>query len=159
MGAECLSRFRSVWCPEQNRIQLLSQTCNCDREETLQLALALQDFGLGFVRGLDRNLSIFRLGLRHQLRQRQDLSMAGQVWPLNQFFSCFVFVKKSLIYREILFSYVPPRNFLISVLTLEGIFELTRHPSRALDSPFVLLPALQRKKDIFRCVAKKVRRS
>ena len=31
--------------------------------------------------------------------------------------------------------------------TLEGLFELTRRPSRALDSPRALLPELQRNKD------------
>ena len=34
--------------------------------------------------------------------------------------------------------------------TLEGLFELTRRPSRALDSPCALLPELQRYKDIVR---------
>ena len=37
--------------------------------------------------------------------------------------------------------------------TLEGRFELTRHPSRALDSPRALLPELQRYKDTVRCAA------
>ena len=38
--------------------------------------------------------------------------------------------------------------------TLEGLFELTRRPSRALDSPRVLLPEQQRCKDIVgRCAA------
>ena len=36
---------------------------------------------------------------------------------------------------------------------LEGLFELTRRPSRALDSPRALLPELQRYKDIVRCAA------
>ena len=35
--------------------------------------------------------------------------------------------------------------------TLEGLFELTRRPSRALDSPRALLPELQRYKDTVRC--------
>ena len=35
---------------------------------------------------------------------------------------------------------------------LEGLFELTRHPSRALDSPRALLLELQRNKDTVRCV-------
>ena len=35
--------------------------------------------------------------------------------------------------------------------TLEGLFELTRLPSRALASPRALLPELQRYKDTFRC--------
>ena len=37
--------------------------------------------------------------------------------------------------------------------TLEGLFELTRRPSRALDSPRALLPELQRNKDTVRCAA------
>ena len=37
--------------------------------------------------------------------------------------------------------------------TLEGLFELTRRPSRALDSPHALLPELQRYKDTDRCSA------
>ena len=37
--------------------------------------------------------------------------------------------------------------------TLEGLFELTRRPSRALDSPRALLPELQRYKDTVRCGA------
>ena len=37
--------------------------------------------------------------------------------------------------------------------TLEGLFELTRRPSRALDSLRALLPELQRYKDTFRCAA------
>ena len=37
--------------------------------------------------------------------------------------------------------------------TLEGLFELTRHPSRTLNSPRVLLPELQRYEDTVRCVA------
>ena len=37
--------------------------------------------------------------------------------------------------------------------TLEGLFELTRRPSMALDSPRALLPELQRYKDTVRCGA------
>ena len=37
--------------------------------------------------------------------------------------------------------------------TLEGLFELTGRPSRALDSPHALLPELQRYKDTVRCAA------
>ena len=37
--------------------------------------------------------------------------------------------------------------------TLEGLFELTRRPSQALDSPRALLPELQRNKDTVRCTA------
>ena len=35
--------------------------------------------------------------------------------------------------------------------TLEGLFELTRRPSRVLDSPCALLPELQRIKDTVSC--------
>merc|ERR1711923_633389 len=37
--------------------------------------------------------------------------------------------------------------------TFEGLFELTRCPSRALDSARALLPELQRYKDAVRCAA------
>ena len=37
--------------------------------------------------------------------------------------------------------------------TLEGLFELTPRPSRALDSPCALLTELQRYKDTIRCAA------
>ena len=37
--------------------------------------------------------------------------------------------------------------------TLEGLFELTRRPSLALDLPRPLLPELQRYKDTVRCAA------
>ena len=40
--------------------------------------------------------------------------------------------------------------------TLEGLFELTRRPSRALDSPRALLPELQRYKDTVRCATAEV---
>ena len=36
---------------------------------------------------------------------------------------------------------------------MEGLFELTQLPSRALDSPRVLIPELQRNKDTVRCAA------
>ena len=36
---------------------------------------------------------------------------------------------------------------------LEGLFELTHRPSRALDSPRVLLPELQINKDAVRCAS------
>ena len=53
--------------------------------------------------------------------------------------------------RETLFSVLPPSNSLVS--DTGGLFELTRLPSRALDSPRALLPELQRYKDIIKCVA------
>ena len=37
--------------------------------------------------------------------------------------------------------------------TLEGLFELTRNPSRGLDSPRALYLELQRYKDTIRCAA------
>ena len=54
---------------------------------------------------------------------------------------------------EILFSLFLPATPLPLSWTLEGLFELTRHPSRALDSPRVLLPGLQRYKDTVMCAA------
>ena len=44
----------------------------------------------------------------------------------------------------------PPATPSSQSWTLEGLFELTRRPSRALDSPRALLPELQRG-DTFRC--------
>ena len=41
-------------------------------------------------------------------------------------------------------------------LHLEGLFELTRRPSQALDLPRALHPELQRFKDIVRCVTPSV---
>ena len=55
--------------------------------------------------------------------------------------------------QETLFSVVPLSNSLVSDLALEGLFELTWRPSRALDSPCALLPELQRYKDTIGCVA------
>ena len=37
--------------------------------------------------------------------------------------------------------------------TLEGLFELTRRPSQALDAPHALLPKLERYKDNVKCAA------
>ena len=49
---------------------------------------------------------------------------------------------------ETLFSSVPPNNSLVTVAgPLKCSFELTRRPSRALDSPRALLPELRRYKD------------
>ena len=47
----------------------------------------------------------------------------------------------------------PPAIPLSPSQTLEGLFELTRCPSRALDSPCALLSELQRKKDTVYCAA------
>ena len=46
-----------------------------------------------------------------------------------------------------------PTTLLCRSLTLEGLFELTQCPSRALNSPFALLLELQRNKDTVRCAA------
>ena len=50
-----------------------------------------------------------------------------------------------------MYLYAQPSNYVVSVL--EGLFELTRRLSRALDSPRALLPELQRHKDTVRCAA------
>ena len=47
----------------------------------------------------------------------------------------------------------PPATPSSPSLTLEGLFELTRHPSRALKLSLALLPELQRYKDTVRCGA------
>ena len=41
----------------------------------------------------------------------------------------------------------------VPVSVSEGLFELTRRPSGALDSPRALFPELQRYKDTIRCAA------
>ena len=78
-----------------------------------------------------------------------------QVWPLTQYFSSFTFCKKK--------SMTPRREDIVLFCfsqqlpsspsgTLEGLFELTQCPSRALStSPRALLPELQRYKDTIRC--------
>ena len=74
------------------------------------------------------------------------------------FVFCFLFVKnhsKSIndpSTGKHCFSSVPPSNSLVSVSKpIKGFFELTRRPSRALDSPLALLLELQRYKDTVRC--------
>ena len=90
---------------------------------------------------------------------RLDLSF-GQVWPLT--FE-FLFCEKSSICQEGK-SMIPHRgeHYPLPILpatpsspsrTLEGFFEVTWHPSRALDSPRALLAELQRCKDTVRCAA------
>ena len=85
-----------------------------------------------------------------------------QVWPLTQFFSV------SFLYKIIDFPggqindpssgkyfslpFLPATPLSLSQ-TLEGFFELTRRPSRALDSPCALLLEIQRRKDTVRCAA------
>ena len=59
-----------------------------------------------------------------------------------------------MVVRETLFTSIPPKTTPSSPYrTLEGLFELTQRPSRALDSPRALLPELQRYKDTVRCAA------
>ena len=85
-----------------------------------------------------------------------------QVLPLTQFLSVCFFLQKiiNLLGGQIndsssgkYFSlpFLPATPSSLS-WTLEGLFELTRRPSRALDSP-ALLPELQRNKDTVRCAA------
>ena len=82
-------------------------------------------------------------------------AIGNQVWTLTQFF-LFLFCERALICLEgksmtphrgntILFcssQQLPPR---------QGLFELTRRPSRTLDLLFALVPELQRYKDAARC--------
>ena len=83
-----------------------------------------------------------------------------QVWPLTQLF-LFPFCKRTLLIR-LEGNEIPPYqiHFCLPLLpatpsfrsrTLEGLVELTRCLSRALDSPFVLLQEVQRYKDTIRC--------
>ena len=86
----------------------------------------------------------------------------SQVWPLTQFFSVSFLWKlidlpggqindpSSGKHHSLPFLPATPSSL---SRTLEGLFELTRHPSRALDSPSALLPELQRNKDTVRCAA------
>ena len=55
--------------------------------------------------------------------------------------------------RETLFLLFLPATPSSPSRTLEGLFELTRCPSRALDSLLALLPELQRYKDTVKCAA------
>ena len=54
--------------------------------------------------------------------------------------------------NAILFNFLPATPSSPSQ-TLEGLFELAQRPSRALDSPRVLLLELQRVKDTIKCAA------
>ena len=73
----------------------------------------------------------------------------------NSIFLRFLFVKRSLIcLKGKLMTPGRGKHFSLPFLpatplsrTLEGLFELTLRPSRALNSPCVLLPELQRNKD------------
>ena len=78
-------------------------------------------------------------------------------------FFCFLYVKKSLICLE--GKIMTPhwgKHFSLPFLpatplspsrTIEVLFELTRRPSRPLNSPRALLPELQRYEDTVRCAA------
>ena len=70
-------------------------------------------------------------------------------------FLCFLLVKNhdhpsSGMHYSLLFLPATPSS---PSRTLKGLFELTRRPSWALDSPRALLPELQRYKDTVRCAA------
>ena len=100
-----------------------------------------------------------------------DFRTCSSVWgwslaglATNSIFSPFLFVKTHWfawranqwpLIGETLFSSFPPIPATPSSpsRTLEGLFELTRCPSRALDSPRALLPELQRYKSTVRCGA------
>ena len=56
------------------------------------------------------------------------------------------------LFGETLISSVPPRLSHHRLEPLEGFFELTRRPSKALPLPRALLPESQRIKDTVRCV-------
>ena len=85
----------------------------------------------------------------------------SQVWPLTHFLACSVsfllkigqindpLMGKHYIFSSVFLQQLPH----LCLKTLEGFFELTRRPSRALDSPRALLPELQRNKDTVRCAA------
>ena len=85
-----------------------------------------------------------------------------QVWPLTQFFSVSFLRKLIDLPGGQINDPSSGKHYSLPFLpatpsspsrTLEGLFELTRRPSRALDSPRALLPELQRYKDTVRCAA------
>ena len=85
-----------------------------------------------------------------------------QVWPLSQFLSVSFLWKLIDLPGEQINDPSSGKNYSLPFppatpsspsRTLEGLFELTRRPSRALDSPRELLPKLQRYKDTVRCAA------
>ena len=88
--------------------------------------------------------------------------LAGLV-ATNSIIFCFLFVKNSLLCLK--GNSMPPcrGNAVLFCSSqqlpclclgpLKGFFELTRRPSRALDSPRALLPELQRNKNTVRCAA------
>ena len=83
-------------------------------------------------------------------------SGTGQVWPLwNSIFFCFLFVKKIIdmpggqindLSSGKHYSLLLATPLSLSQ-TFEGLFEVTRCSSRALDSPCVLLLELKRSRD------------
>ena len=82
-----------------------------------------------------------------------------QVWPLTQFFSVSFLCKTIDLPGGQINDPSSGKHYSLPFLpatpsspsrTLEGLFELTRRPSRALDSPRALLPELQRYKDTVR---------
>ena len=85
-----------------------------------------------------------------------------QVWSLTQFFSVSFLWKIINLPGGQINDPSSGKHFSLPFLpatpsspsrTLEGLFELTWRPSRALDSPRALLPELQRYKDTVRCAA------
>ena len=85
-----------------------------------------------------------------------------QVWPLTQLFSVSFLWKLIDLPGGQINDPSSGKHYSLPFLpatpsspsrTLEGLFELTRRPSRALDSPRALLPELQRYKDTVRCAA------
>ena len=85
-----------------------------------------------------------------------------KVWQLTQFFSVSFLSKLIDLLGGQITDPQSGKHYSLPFLlatplspsrTLEGLFELTRRPSRALDSPRVLLPELQRYKDTVRRAA------
>ena len=94
------------------------------------------------------------------LQVRADRSLAGLA--TNSIYLCLLSYKKSMICPPGWFDSSSGKHFSHPFLpttpsspsrTHEGLFGLTRCPSRALDSPRALLPELHRYKDTVRCGA------
>ena len=85
-----------------------------------------------------------------------------KVWQLTQFFSVSFLSKLIDLLGGQITDPQSGKHYSLPFLlatplspsrTLEGLFELTQRPSRALDSPCAMLPELYRYKDTARCAA------
>ena len=89
-----------------------------------------------------------------ELKQQCEVALTYQVWRLTQFFSVSFWwkINDPSSGKHYSLPFLPATPSSLS-RTLEGLFELTWRPSRALDLLHALLPELQRYKDTVRCAA------